>query len=163
MIVLQVRDDDLRQLAARLRGLENGAQLRKDLVRNLRTAVKPAADKAKQSIRSMPTHGRRHAGPSLRSAVARKVQIQVRTSGRQAGVRVRTGKTPNVRGFIDAPKRLNRQSWRHPAFGDTEQWVTQVGKPKWFDAPMQEGKPRYKRAVKDALDKTARAAGRRGR
>src|SRR5947209_4575786 len=130
VVELRVHDEDLKALARRLRQLEDGKQLRKDLVRGLREAVKPAVDAAKASIRSMPTSGRRHAGPGLRAGVARAVTVQVRTSGRSAGVRVRARKTPGLRGFANAPKRLNRQAgWRHPVMGDREAWVSQRGKP----------------------------------
>lgn len=156
MIALSIHDRDLQELARRLRKLEDGKELRRDLVRNLREAVKPAADEAKAAIRGAPVSGARHAGEGLRAAIARGVSVQVRTSGRTVGVRVRARKI-TVRGFVNAPKRWNRaKGWRHPVMGDRNNWVHQVGRPGWFDDPMRRRKPEYKRAAIKAMDETAR-------
>jgi hypothetical protein len=154
----------LQDLGRALRSVEDGKQLRKDLMKNLRTALKPAVDQAKSTIRSMPATGVRHGGLSLRNEVAKKVTTEIRLSGRSAGARVRAKTTPNVRGFDTAPKRLNRaKGWRHPLFKNRERWYSQIGIPGWFDRPMQAGKSRYRKAVLDAMDNTAREIARRVR
>jgi hypothetical protein len=45
--------------------------------------------------------------------------------------------------------------WRHPVFGDREQWVTQYGQP-WFHAPIRAGRPVYVAGIHRAMEKTAR-------
>jgi hypothetical protein len=154
----------LRDLGRALRSVEDGKQLRKDLIRNIKAALKPSADEAKASIRSMPSAGVRRGGLSLRGQVAKRVVVETRLSGRSVGARVRAKKTPKARGFESAPKRLNRAAgWRHPFFGDTERWYSQVGKPDWFDGPMRAGRSRYRKGVLDAMEKTAREIARKVR
>jgi hypothetical protein len=156
-VEFSVHEERLRALGRALRAEEDGKELRKELVKNMRQALKPAADEAKAAVKSMPSSGATHAGMSLRKAVAQKVAIEVRLGGRSVGAKVKAKKTPNVRGFSTAPKRLNRaKGWRHPFFGDTERWYSQRGKPDWFDGPMRAGKSRYRQAVIDAMEATAR-------
>jgi hypothetical protein len=156
-VEFSVHEERLRALGRALRAEEDGKTLRKELVKNLRDALKPAADEAKAAIKSMPSSGARHGGMSLRNEVAKKVAIEVRLGGRSVGAKVKAKKTPGVRGFANAPKRLNRaKGWRHPFFGDKERWYSQLGKVDWFDGPMRAGKPRYRQAVIDAMEATAR-------
>lgn len=162
MIRLDIRHD-LGDLARALRREEDGKQLRKDLVRNFREAVKPAVDEAKSSIRSMPSRG--HAGLSLRSDVARSVGMQVKTGGRSVGVKVRARGT-KVRGFTNAPRLLNsRKGWRHPNIGaghrGQRDWVAQLGEPDWFDGPMRSHRTAYRRAAIKAMDDMAQRIARR--
>lgn len=155
-VEFSVHETRLRALGRALREEEDGKTLRKELIKNIRSALKPAADEAKSAIRSMPAGGARHAGMSLRGEVAKKVTIQVRLAGRSVGASVKARKTPAVRGFANAPKRLNRGRWRHPFFGDRERWYEQVGRLDWFDGPMRAGRSRYRKAVIDAMEATAR-------
>jgi hypothetical protein len=156
-VEFSVHEERLRSLGRALRAEEDGKELRKELVKNLRGALKPAADEAKSAIRSMPASGARHAGMSLRREVAKKVSIEVRLSGRTVGARVKARKTPALRSFTNAPKYLNRKrGWRHPWFGERELWYDQMGRPDWFDGPMRAGRSRYRKAVIDAMEATAR-------
>jgi hypothetical protein len=163
VIHLDIRHD-LEQLARALKAEEDGKQLRKDLARNLRDAVKPAVQDAKATMRSMPSRG--HAGPSLRADVARRTGVQVRLGGRTVGVKVRTTGT-KVRGFTNAPRLLNsRKGWRHPNIGAGRRgqpdWVAQrSARPGWFDDPMKRGEPRYRKAATDAVEAMARRIARR--
>jgi hypothetical protein len=154
----------LRDLGRALRSVEDGKQLRKDLIKNIKAALKPSADEAKSSIKSMSSTGVRRGGLSLRGEVARRVVVETRLSGRSVGARVRAKKTPRVRGFDSAPKKLNRPGgWRHPWFGERAWWFPQMGKPDWFDGPMRAGKSRYRKGVLDAMENTAREIARRVR
>ena len=162
MIRLEVKHD-LNSLARALRREEDGKELRKDLVRNLRQAVAPAVDEAKGAIRSMSSRG--HAGLSLRSAVARAVTVQVKTGGKAVGVKVRARGT-TVRGFTNAPRLLNSaKGWRHPNIGagrrGQRDWVAQVGKPDWFDGPLRRHHAEYRKAVIQAMDDMAQRIARR--
>lgn len=146
----------LRLLARAMREESDGKQLRKDLTKELREALAPARSAVRSSIMGMSSAGM-SVGPSLRKSVAQRVAIQVRMSGKASGASLRTRKTPNVRGFDNAPKRLNRRkAWRHPLWGDVERWVSQLGKPDWFDDPIRRGRATYRGAVLAAMENAAK-------
>lgn len=146
-------------LARALRQEANGAELRRDLIRNLRAVATPAAQAVRTAILAMPVHsvhGAKEDYLPLRAAVAAGVRTRVRLSGKRAGVAILARKTPGVRGFRNAPKRLNAPFWRHPVFGDTDIWVTQVGAPGWFDATLKPFREPGKRAAAAAMAAIAR-------
>lgn len=152
---VEVDQRDLTRLTTALRQEADGKQLRKDLVDGLKKAAEPAAAAARASILSMPVSGLTRATPGLRATVAAATKVSVRTSGR-AGVFVVVGKGTMPRDFPNAPSRLNaRKGWRRRVFG-TDKWVTQVGKPGWFDDTMHHFDPIAERAAKEAMDDVAK-------
>lgn len=149
--------EGLAALVRALREEEDGKQLRKDLAKNMREALKPGAAEAKGSIMAMPTVGQRRSSPPLRTSVARKIRPEVKLGGRWSGARVKAFKTKNVRNFPNAPKRLNRPGgWRHPLFGNREVWVQQTGKVGWFDRAFEGREDQYRAAVERAMEDMAR-------
>jgi hypothetical protein len=150
---VEVDQRDLARLVSALSKEADGVELRRDLVSGLKAAVEPFAQLARGSILSMASQGL--STPSLRSAVAAAVKVQVRTSGRGAGVFVKVGKSGMPRGFRNAPKRLNSRGWKHPVRGNRDVWVSQVGKPGWFDDTMRRADPAAERAAKNAMDNMA--------
>lgn len=148
--------EGLDALVRAIRAEEDGKQLRKDLAKNMREALKPGAAEAKSSIMAMSSAGLRTA-PALRSSIARKIRPEVKLGGRWSGARVKAFKTKNVRGFPNAPKRTNRAGgWRHPVFGNRDVWVQQQGKVDWFDRAFQGRESAYKAAVEQAMEDMAR-------
>lgn len=147
-------------LAALVRAIReeaDGKALRKDLAKNMRDALRPGAEQAKGSIMGMASSGRSSTAPALRSAIARKIRPEVKLGGRWSGARVKAFKTKNIRGFPNAPKRTNRASgWRHPVWGDRENWVQQRGKLEWFDRAFRGREALYKAAVEQAMEEMAR-------
>ena len=94
--------------------------------------------------------------PGLRASVARATRVSVRTTGRRAGVAIRASKLGMPRGFRNAPKRLNAKGgWRHPVYG-RDVWVSQLGKPGWFDDTIAKFKPAAREAAKRALAEMAK-------
>lgn len=165
MTDVEVRVDrrSLARLVAALSAEADGRELRRDLRRGLRAAAEPAAALARGSILAMGVGGLDRAVPPLRTAIAAATKVQVHTGLKSAGVAVRVGKTTMPRGFRNAPKRLNaRKGWRHPVFG-TDRWVTQRGKPGWFDLSMKTARPTARAAVGKAMDDVARRIDRRTR
>lgn len=147
----------LAALVRAIRAEEDGKELRKELAKNMREALKPGAQEAKSSIMAMPSSGLMPTAPALRTAVAKKIRPEVKLGGRWSGARVKAFKTKNVRGFPNAPKRLNRAGgWRHPVFGNREVWVQQHGKVDWFDRAFQGREGQYKAAVEEAMENMAR-------
>jgi len=147
--------EGLSALVRALRQEEDGKQLRKELAKNMRVALKPAAVQAKSSIMSMSSAGP-GTSPALRSAIAKRIRPEVKLGGRWTGARVKARKTPNIRGFAQAPKRTQRASgWRTQTFGNGE-WRTQHGKLGWFDQSMQGRATEYRDAVLQAMEEMAR-------
>ena len=148
---LELTPQNLRAIARALRAEEDGKELRKELTRNMREALKPGAAQAKSAIMSMSSITP-HDGPALKTAIARKIRPEVRITGRFPGAKIKAFKTKNLRGFPNAPKRTNRSSgWRHPVYGNREVWVQQHGKTKWFDRAFEGQDAHYKRQVQFAL------------
>ncbi|NUP16567.1 MAG: hypothetical protein HOZ81_10760 [Streptomyces sp.] len=154
--------DGLAALARALRAEEDGKALRKDLAKNMRDALRPGAEQAKNSIMGMVSlHG---AQPALRTSIARKIRPEVKLGGRWSGARVKAFKTKNIRGFPNAPKRTNRAGgWRHPVYGNREVWAHQRGKLEWFDRAFRGREQLYKQAVEAAMEDMARRIAARAR
>jgi hypothetical protein len=149
--------EGLDALVRAIRAEEDGKALRKDLAKNMREALKPGAAEAKSSIMAMPSSGIMPTAPALRTAIAKKIRPEVKLGGRWSGARVKAFKTKNIRGFPNAPKRTNRaDGWRHPVFGNRDVWVTQQGKPDWFDDAFKGRESTYKAAVEQAMEDMAR-------
>lgn len=160
MIRTEVNAENLADLAMAIRYENDGQAMRKELLQNLRKAVKPAVAGAKSSIMSMPSTGLRAPGGSLRRAIAREVRTEIKLTGHAAKVRVKVRKR-GIRGFNNPAKRTNAaEGWRHPVFPkngrkNEARWVRQIGKPGWFDDSMQRHRAEYRAAVQAAMDKTA--------
>ena len=154
--------DGLAALVRALRAEEDGKDLRKDLAKNMRDALRPGAEQAKSSIMGMiSVHG---ATPALRTSIAKKIRPEVKLGGRWSGARVKAFKTKNIRGFPNAPKRTNRaKGWRHPVYGNRENWVHQRGKLEWFDRAFRGREGIYKQAVESAMEDMARRIANRAR
>ena len=148
---LELTPQNLRAISRALRAEEDGKELRKELTRNMREALKPGAAQAKSAIMSMASTTP-HDGPALKTAIARKIRPEVRITGKFPGAKIKAFKTKNIRNFPNAPKRTNRASgWRHPVYGSREVWVQQSGKVKWFDHAFEGERDTYRRAVQVAL------------
>jgi hypothetical protein len=150
---------DLKALAKLLRRAADGKVLRKELVAALKGVAEPAASRARARVQAIPhTSATRSKGGSLSTRVAKQVRVRVATGGKATGVRVSIRKRSGLpRGFANAPHRLNRASgWRHPVYGNTEAWVTQIGDPGWFDEPMKASQGEARRAAARVLDEFAR-------
>ncbi|MES2211459.1 MAG: hypothetical protein V4515_14945 [Chloroflexota bacterium] len=153
---IEVDGTQLAALVLALREESTGAQQAADFVREMKAVVEPAAEAARASILSMATSGLHHAEPSLRGTIADHTKVVVHLSEHHPSVAIRTSKTGMPRGFANAPKRLQaRRGWRHPVFG-TGQWVSQRGKPGWFDDTIARFKPLAERQASRVLEAAAR-------
>jgi hypothetical protein len=161
MIRAEVTSPDLVDLALAIKYEENGAVMRREFVRNLRAAVRPAAEEAKSSIMDsslLSVH--KMVGTdktSLRVAIRKQVRTSVSLTQRQAKVTVKVRKRDMPRNFKNAPKAWSLPGgWRHPVIGSGGQrWVPQIGKPGWFDIPLRSHREQYRRAVQEAAKHTA--------
>jgi hypothetical protein len=160
---LQCTHEGLTALVRAIRREEDGKQLRKELAKNMREALKPGAAMAKSGIMSMPSAGT-GMGAGLRAGIAKKIRPEVKLGGRWTGARVKAFKTPGLRGFANAPKRTNRREggWRTLTYGH-EPWRTQVGKRQWFDEAFENDAAAYRAAVHEAMEDMARRLAARAR
>lgn len=151
---IEVDPKSLRLLVRALRKEADGKELVRDFKRNLVAVAEPAAAAAKASILSMESH--HDSQPGLRAAIARATKVSIRTTGKRAGVAIRASKLGMPRGFRNAPKRLNAKGgWRHPVYG-RDVWVSQLGKPGWFDDTIATFKPEAVVAAKRAMVEIAK-------
>jgi hypothetical protein len=167
MIRTEVTAPDLVDLAVAIKCEENGAVLRRDLLRGLRAAVRPAVGEAKSSIMAMDSGGLRQPGGSLRRAIARQITTEVSMTQKRAKVKVKVRKRNMPRGFVNAPKTVGLPGgWRHPVVQrplgkgkagpmPAPRWVSQLGKPGWFDEPLRSHRAQYRAAVEAAMRATA--------
>lgn len=163
MIELHVDQQAMQALGRALKSEVDGNKLRRDLAKRMREAMAPVAGEIRSGLMAMPTSGAvpTEGGP-LRTEVLKHLKVEARFSGRATGVRVRIRKR-GPRGFALAARRLNRKSgWRHRVFG-RDVWVHQVGKPGYFDDPIEERAPESRRAVLEAMNDTAKRIADRAR
>lgn len=98
----------------------------------------------------------------LRDVVAHATRMQIRWTGKGAGIRIFTDgrKLPSDQRSL--PRHMNKGSWRHPVFG-TDTWVTQTASPAgWFDRAMDKHKDDMRRAMVRVMEKFAERIDRAG-
>ena len=163
MIELGTDREALQALGRALKDEEDGKKLRRELAANMRAALAPAMGDVRTSLMGMSTGGLPTAGPPLRTTVLRGMRAEARLSGRSTGARLKIKKTPGVRGFANAAKRLGRaKGWRVRLFG-REEWRHQVGEVGYFDRNTVERVAEYRAAVMAAAESMARRIAARAR
>lgn len=152
-MVLEVRIEhagpELRAMAARLRRSSDPRRMRAEMMNGLKEGVKPAVTRSKAAALALPSSGRSSTG--FRRKLARTINTQIRTGGKDAGVRVRISK---ARMGSQAPlvKATEIGRWRHPVYGNRNAWVTQRSRRGWFDdANRYSGSP-VRRALQKVFD-----------
>lgn len=124
--------------------------------RNLRTAAKPAVDAVRSEVRSIPTKGIRSNG--VRDAVAQGVGLRISAakSGGSVTISASPRRLPANRKAM--ARLLNTPSWRHPVFGNRDEWVEQTSRP-YFGSVIYRYRDELRAAVEDALNDAAKALG----
>lgn len=123
---------DLRRIGAELRRMNN-KELKKEFSRELRAAARPMVPAVRQAIRNIPST-RGYTASGLRGRMSKAVKLEVRTAGRDAGVRIRVDgrKMPAHEKALQSYMEGLKKPWRHPVFGNREVWVKQDPKPYFF-------------------------------
>lgn len=152
-MAIEPDDASFRRLVRALNEEAHGTAWQSDAADELEDALQPGVSAVRGAIMGMATGGLPHAGESLRVAVAGAVEPVVRFAGPRPGARIRA-KTITLRGFTQAPRRLNARSWRHPIHG-SDVWVTQIGAPGWFDETLKVTHPRLAAGARKALERRA--------
>lgn len=171
MAEMLVRGDGverLRKLGKELKGADR--TLRLEMAAAIRATAQPIVAEVRSAVMAIPTGGSHgggtfaraaHAtrttrrGHGLRATIAAATGMQVRTTGKSVGVRIRinVAKLPpdqrTLPGHLDSPT-----GWRHPVFGDTNVWVHQDGHP-YFKVTIQRHHAQARAQVEAAMDATA--------
>lgn len=152
---LQLRTGgDLRRISQELRGMDN-PEVKKRFRRELRAVAQPFVPLVRASIRSTPAK-RPYTADGLRGRMVKATRIEVRTTGRDAGVAIRVDgrKMPSKQKAL--PKMMEgTKRWRHPVFGNREVWVTQPPKPYFFRVVRPAGAA-SRRAASRVVDSISR-------
>lgn len=139
--------DELAALARDLKAAGN-KDLRKEMLRGLRTAARPAVGAVRASAEAILPH----TGGLAHAVATSAITTRTTTSARSAGVRVvATGKqhAHNIR-------RLDEGKLRHPVFGNRNAWVDQDVPPHWFTRPLEQLEPTVQVAMRRVLTNVAR-------
>jgi len=130
--------------------------LKKDLNKRIKKAAQPVVKSQRGRVKqlsSAPSEWRKSASRRTR------VKADLKTKKR-AGVRIITAP---VKGEGAYARYMNRGKWRHPVFGDRENWVTQHVQPRgWFDDPARFARQSVTKEVIKAMSDTVAEIARRG-
>ena len=140
---------DLELLGRRLKTADK--TLRRGLLREIRQEGKPTIDDIRAGVYpTLPNRG----GLAARVHAA-KIGVRTRTTGKSAGVQIKvTGPRNQLRTLAS----INESgTWRHPVLGNRAAWVEQTYAPAegWFTEPIEDDLPRFRKAVQQAMEKTA--------
>jgi hypothetical protein len=160
---------DLKRLAKALRKHADGKALRKELTGELREVLRPIRDEVKAAYLARPGHmgpytRTRARQPPLRTLLAKATRLEVRTSGKLAGARVRVDgrKMPNRMKALPAYYEGTKPRWRHPVHGPhaSKTWVAQQSHPTFYPTvrPSEaEARRKIEAVVGRVFDKIERA------
>lgn len=160
---IAVRSDDLTDLVQRLRQVENGKELIKQLRRDTRKAMQPAVPAIRSAVRRTPSKGetaRRPGRTSLRRSTAKATRLQVKLNTKMAGVTLRVDPKKMPPGQHNLPAYLNGAPpftpWRHPRFGDWDQPQQQHAHP-YFDDIVRRYRPAGVQAIEGSMESMRKA------
>ncbi|MGI5493884.1 hypothetical protein [Microtetraspora malaysiensis] len=170
--------EDLVAVARRLK--EAGEKgLQKELAKAVRKSVNPIVSDLKGAIKALPVTGARGRGArtranydldrakrlteknalkaiaraGLRDTIARSIRADLKLSGRSPGVKIAVKgqlMPPDQRSL---PRNLDQPGgWRHPVWGNRNNWVDQAGRP-WWDVTIKPHVPQARRDIIDAANK----------
>lgn len=147
---------DLVRIARELRHVDD-KELTRRFRRELRAAAKPLVPAVRQAIRRIPSTRPYQAG-GLRGRLSKAVKLEVKTSGRQAGVVIRVDgrKMPSHEKALQSYLEGTKPRWRHPVFGRRTAWVQQPPKPYFYRTVTAAAGPRARAAVGRVLDQISR-------
>lgn len=131
-------------------------ELLKRFRKELRSAAKPLVPAVRASIRQIPS-SRPYTAKGLRGQMSRATSLQVKTTGKQAAVVIRVDgrKMPPRAKAVQSYMEGVKPRWRHPVYGNRDNWVQQPAHPYFFKV-MAAGGPRARLAVNRVLDQVSK-------
>jgi hypothetical protein len=160
-----IRDTgDLKAVNRQFRHQADGRELHKELSGALRQVLVPIRDEVKTAYRAAPSgqSKARRKGGSLRGQLARVTHVEVRTTGRMAGARLRVDgrKMPAGQRSLPAYWEGYKRPWRWPVYGNRQAWAQGRARPT-FDRTVEPHTDDAGRAVDKVLDGIRRKLERR--
>ncbi len=163
----------------------NGAAIRKKLTATIQKRLKRITDEQAQALDAMKVKSARgkgskrreqflaaaasrkldrtgrktraaRGGHSLRATIKRGIKSKVAYTGYKLGARIsiETGHMPPSQRKL--PRHLdNPRGWRHPVWGNRENWVHQYGAP-WFRGPIAKHRVSIRREVQHDVNEVMR-------
>lgn len=123
---------DLRRISLELRRMDDREVLKR-FRRELRATAAPLVPAVRASIAAIPVKGPKSTG--LRKRLQKATQLQMKTVGRQAGIRILVNPAKMPSGQKALPQYMEgaegHTRWRHPVYGH-DVWVTQEPHPYFF-------------------------------
>lgn len=120
----------------------------------LRRNIRQAAMLLVTDVRSEVLGGSFKAQTGMRAGIAAGVKVQISTAATHPGVRIVATKGQMPAGKAPMVRAWQRQTFRHPVFGDSAVWVNQSGHP-YFDATIEAHRDKVTKAVNDAMTQAA--------
>lgn len=140
---------------------ERGRGLRREMRRNIREAAKPAVADVRRAVMAVQVtstrsgHARPDSSTGLRARVAKATSVSVTATGvkiKVSGRKLGPGQRKLAR-YLDAELQ-SYKNWRHPVFGNRENWTVQHGQPFFF-VTLRKHTRDFRRAVDEAMQETA--------
>ena len=126
-------------------------QWRADFTADMDAALAPGIGAARSALMSSGG-GLAHEGQPLRQSVAAGVHSAPLHGA--PGARIVADKTPSLRGFVNAARRFNANSFRHRVYGRNA-WVVQRGAPGWFDDSLSRVRAQLHTVALEVLQRRA--------
>lgn len=154
-MALVVRVDgvnQLRKVAAALKQASNGAELKREMLRNLRAAAQPAVKAAENAARAeLPKSG------GLNEFVASS-KFAVRTRAAPKGASIRIVGTKQGHDLVA----LNKGIARHPVYGHNDRkWSVTFVPAGWWDRAMKPLAPKVGKALRKVMNDISNRIARR--
>jgi hypothetical protein len=123
---------DLSEISRELRRMNDKAIIRQFRT-ELRAAAAPLVPAVRTSIDAIPVKGT-SGSTGLRARLKKAVTLRVRTSGKNAQVSIlmSTAKMPSGQRALPAYMEGTKSPWRHPVFGNTDNWRQQDSHPFFY-------------------------------
>lgn len=146
--------ENLRRISRELRRMDS-PEIKKRFRKELRAAAAPLVPRVRESIHNIPSN-RAYSPQGLRGALSKATRLELKTSGRQAGVAIRVDGRRMPSHMKSLPSMVEgKKRWRHPVFGNREVWVDQPNHPYFYNVLRTAG-PASRRAVSRVLDGISR-------
>lgn len=117
----------------------------------MRKAATPILRDVRVAALSLPARGVKHTG--LRARLAKGVGVQVGV-GNSARMRITTRMDDPTEAALPRGEDNGIRGWRHPVFGNTDNWVHQPGG-SWFRETIADDRDLIEQRLQDVLDEAA--------
>jgi hypothetical protein len=144
--------DQLARLAARLKEAGDLA-LRRRMMAALRKSGEEIRDAEKAAALALP--GEKYQ-TGLRERIAAATVVRTRASAGRAGVRVMVNRSALPASKERLPLLMNKGAWRHPVFGNRENWAAQTSERGWWNRTIGQHIDSAQRRMLEVLRETER-------